>query len=77
MVKSKFWAISSSRLERVPICPAPPDVKASFTRMVGAKDCGVVVDSLLVSSNFSSLNTFLPSTRVLRTRKVSFTVEVS
>ena len=77
IVKSKFWASSSSRVEREPDCPAPPEVKASLTRRVGNTDSGSVPDSLDVSSNLSSLNTFLPITAVLRTRNVSFTCSVS
>ena len=60
-----------------PDWPAPPAVKASLTRTVGAVENGVVVGGCLTNSNLSSLNTFLPITRVLRRRKVSVLLSVS
>ena len=77
MVKSKFCAAVNCRPVRMPDCPAPPDVNASSTRIVGAAEVDVSVVCACVSSTRSSLNSFLPIVRVLRTRSVSLVVSFS
>ena len=76
IVKSKLWSSTNCRPSRVPVWPAPPPVKASSTRSVGVWANDVFSVEVCTNSNFSSLNAFLPSTRVLRRRSVSVTLSV-
>ena len=65
------------RPSRAPHWPAPPDVNASSTRIVGqSDDRRLTCSPTCVNSKRSSLNSFLPIVRVLRTRSVSVIVSV-
>ena len=66
-----LWSTMNCRPSRTPDCPAPPPVNASSTRKVGLVENDEFSVAVCTNSNFSSLNTFLPMSRVLRRRSVS------